>query len=68
VFRVRDVDGNKFYESICLDRDGECKRAKRSYHLKKKEKGKMYLPKRKNDKWLPNDGWVVFNSDTGQEE
>lgn len=72
ILRVREnTDGDKFYESVCLDTDGECGRARRSYHLHKKGGG-MYLPKKasatKGGHWLPNDGWLVWNKETQEEE
>jgi hypothetical protein len=57
-FVVRNVDDNLYYELRCLD----CG-ARLSFGVHKKGGG--LFPKRKDgDKWLPDGGWVKWNSKT----
>lgn len=67
-FVVRNVDGNKYYELRCLDKDKDLFNAKLAFG--KHKVGDTLFPKRKddNDGWLPNEGWVRFNKATGKEE
>ena len=61
-FVVRTVDDNEYYELRCAD----CG-AKLAFGVHKKGGG--LFPKRKDgDSWLPNGGWVKWNSKTGQNE
>ena len=61
-FIVRNVDDNLYYELRCAD----CG-AKLSFGVMKKGGG--LFPKRKDgDSWLPDRGWVRWNSKTGQNE
>ena len=62
---VRYYDENKYYEMRCVNRD--C-RAVLSYGCHKKGGG--LFPKRKDadGNWLPDDGWVRYNKETGKSE
>ena len=61
-FIVRTVDENDYYELRCL----YCG-AKLAFGVNKKGGG--LFPKRKDgDAWLPNGGWVKWNSKTQQNE
>jgi len=61
-FVVRNVDDNLYYELRCAD----CG-AKLSFGVMKKGGG--LFPKRKDgENWLPDRGWVRWNSKTGQNE
>lgn len=69
--------GDEFYELHCQSKDGGrfC-RARLRMSVRKKEKA--FYPKRKageNDAsgleqgaWLPNNGWMRYNKETGKEE
>lgn len=67
VFRVRTVEKDRktynYYEAVCTD----CG-ARLSFGVH--QTGDTLFPKRKDDagNWLPNNGWVKFNKETGQEE
>ncbi len=62
-FVVRNVDDNLYYELRCAD----CG-AKLSFGVMKKGGG--LFPKRKDGEgnWLPDNGWVRWNSKTGKNE
>ena len=67
-FVVREVDGNKFYELKCFDVDKDLYGAKLAFGVHRT--GGTLFPKRqdKDGNWLPNNGWVKFNKETGKEE
>jgi DNA-directed RNA polymerase subunit RPC12/RpoP len=62
-FVVRNVEDNLYYELRCVD----CG-AKLAFGVHKKGGG--LFPKRKDNdgKWLPDNGWVKWNSKTEQSE
>lgn len=62
-FQVREVDGNKFYETRCQS----CG-AKLSFGAHKK--GNSIFPRRKDSegKYLNNGGWLKWNKEKGIEE
>lgn len=71
---VRENDGgDKFYELHCMEMG--CRARLR---MSVRKKGGAFYPKRKageNDSsgleqgaWLPNNGWMRFNKETGKEE
>lgn len=62
-FVVRTVDDNQYYELRCLD----CG-ARLAFGVHKKGGG--LFPKRRgeNNEWLPDRGWVKWNSQTGSNE
>ena len=62
-FQVRNVDDNLYYELRCVD----CG-AKLAFGVMKK--GGRLFPKRKDKEgnWLPDNGWVKWNSKTQKEE
>jgi DNA-directed RNA polymerase subunit RPC12/RpoP len=62
-FVVRNVEDNLYYELRCVD----CG-AKLAFGVHKKGGG--LFPKRKDNdgKWLPDSGWVKWNSKTEQSE
>tara|TARA_Y100001970_G_scaffold78406_2_gene99831 strand:+ start:5006 stop:5335 length:330 start_codon:yes stop_codon:yes gene_type:complete len=62
-FQVRNVDDNLYYELRCSD----CG-AKLAFGVMKK--GGRLFPKRKDKEgnWLPDNGWVKWNSKTQKEE
>ena len=62
-FQVRNVDDNLYYELRCTD----CG-AKLAFGVMKK--GGRLFPKRKDKEgnWLPDNGWVKWNSKTQKEE
>ena len=62
-FQVRNVDDNLYYELRCTD----CG-AKLAFGVMKK--GGRLFPKRKDKEgnWLPDNGWVKWNSKTQREE
>jgi translation initiation factor 2 beta subunit (eIF-2beta)/eIF-5 len=61
-FIVRNVDDNIYYELRCMD----CG-AKLAFGIHKKGGG--LFPKRKDgDNWLPDKGWIKWNSKTEQNE
>lgn len=67
-FQVRDVDENKYYELICTDVDPDLRGARLSFGQHKKG-GTLYAKRKDKDgKYLPHNGWVRFNKETGKEE
>lgn len=71
VFNVREVDGNKFYELRCRgkQKNGHDCRAVLSFGAHKK--GGTLFPKRFEEengerKWLPDNGWVRWDSKAGK--
>lgn len=64
-FVTREVDGNKFFELKCMERN--C-RARLSFGSHKK--GDTLFPKRKDGAgaYLPDSGWVKYNKDEKKEE
>ena len=62
-YQVRNVDDNLYYELRCTD----CG-AKLAFGVMKK--GGRLFPKRKDKEgnWLPDNGWVKWNSKTQKEE
>lgn len=67
-FVVReDKEENKYYEIHCVDSDPDLRGKKLAFGQHKK--GGSLFPRRKDgDTWLPNNGWVRFNKETGKEE
>lgn len=67
-FRVREIEGNKYYEAVCVDEDLDIKNARLSFGVHKKGGG--VFPKRKNDddSWNKNNGWKKYNKASGKEE
>ena len=65
-FVVRNVDNNDFYELHCLT--SQC-RARFTFGQHKSQDDTLF-PRRKNKQgdWLPNKGWMKFNSLTRKEE
>ena len=65
-FVVRNVKDNDFYEIHCRDRG--C-RARLAFGQHKGQEGTLY-PKRKDvdGEWLPDNGWMKYNAQTGKEE
>jgi len=60
-YRVReDKEENKYYELVCIDTDPVLRNAKLSFGQHKK--GGTLYPHRKDkeNKWLPDNGWVVY--------
>tara|TARA_R110000824_G_C14770455_1_gene630856 strand:- start:47 stop:382 length:336 start_codon:yes stop_codon:yes gene_type:complete len=62
-FQIRNVEDNLYYELKCSDCGG-----KLAFGVMKK--GGRLFPKRKNkdNEWLPDSGWVKWNSETKREE
>lgn len=58
VFRVREVEDNKFYELFCLEKPNA------KFKFGQKKKGGHLFPKRE----AGVDGWVVYNKETQAEE
>lgn len=67
-FRVRNVDDNKFYELVCLDNDSDLRYAKKRFGVHKKGGNLFPHSKDSEGKWLPNNGWVIYNKESGKEE
>lgn len=67
-FRVREVDGNKYYEAVCVDEDFDIRNARLQFGVHKKGGG--VFPKRKNDdgSYNKNNGWKKYNKQTNTEE
>lgn len=70
VFQVREVDDNKFYELRCADCGsvlafGSHKVGGTIFPKRFEEDGKG---KDKTKIWLPNNGWVKYNPQTGKKE
>lgn len=67
-FVVReDKEENKYYEIHCVDSDPQLRGKKLAFGQHKK--GGSLFPRRKDgENWLPNNGWVKFNKETGKEE
>lgn len=67
-FQVREVEGNEYFEIVCTDEDSDLRNAKLAFGQHKK--GGTLFPRRKDadGKWLPNNGWVKYNKETGKEE
>ncbi|MCI0562359.1 MAG: hypothetical protein MN733_28065 [Nitrososphaera sp.] len=65
-FVVRNVDDNDFYEIHC--QNSKC-RARLAFGQHKSKEGTLF-PRRKDGEgsWLPNGGWVKFNTQTGKDE
>jgi len=65
-FVVRHVEDNDFYEIHCTN--SKC-RARLAFGQHKGKAGTLF-PHRKNSngEWIPNGGWVKFNSQTGKDE
>jgi hypothetical protein len=63
-YRVRDVNGDKYYEKYCPN----CG-AKKPFSCHKKG-GTMYFDKKNKEtgEYWPNNGWRKWNKDTQQEE
>lgn len=61
--RVREVDGNKFYEAVCVDEDKDLRNARLSFGVNKVGGG--LFPKRKNDdgSYNANNGWKKWNGE-----
>jgi hypothetical protein len=67
-FQVREVEDNKYYELVCVDADFDLRGARLSFGQHKKG-GTLFAKKKDKDgKWLPNNGWVKYNKETGKEE
>lgn len=62
-FVVRNVDSNEYYEMRCLS----CYAA---LPFGQHKKGGTLFPKRKdeNNKYLPNNGWYIWNKETKEKE
>lgn len=63
-FVVReDAEENKYYELVCQDSDPELRYAKLAFGQHKK--GGSLFPRRKDkdNKYLPNNGWVIWGKD-----
>jgi len=64
--RVReDEDENEFYEAYCYSGDKECYNARKAYGVYK-DKKKGLFQKIKDDKentYLPNNGWMLWNKE-----
>lgn len=67
-FRVREVDGNKYYEAVCVDDDFDLRGVRLQFGQNKKGGG--VFPKRKEEdgSWNKNNGWKRYNKQTGKEE
>ena len=65
-FVVRNVGDNDFYEIHC--QNSKC-RARLAFGQHKSKEGTLF-PRRKDSEgsWLPNGGWVKFNTQTGKDE
>lgn len=67
--RVRETDGNKFYELVCVDKDRDLRN--RTLAFGQKKQGGNLFPKRtegegKEKKYLPNGGWGKFDAKSGE--
>lgn len=68
-FVVReDAEENKYYELVCQDSDPELRYAKLAFGQHKK--GGSLFPRRKDkdNKYLPNNGWVIYGKDIAKED
>lgn len=68
-FVVReDNEENKYYELVCQDTDPELRYAKLAFGQHKK--GGSLFPRRKDkdNKYLPNNGWVIYGKDIAKED
>jgi len=65
-FVVRNVQDNDFYEIHC--QSSKC-RARLAFGQHKGKDGTLF-PRRKSEEgsWLPNNGWVKFDINTGKSE
>ncbi|HEY9706371.1 MAG TPA: hypothetical protein V6C58_28300 [Allocoleopsis sp.] len=67
--RVRvDEDDNKYYEFYCYKGDKSVMGSKKAFGVNKKGGGLFPRNKDKEGNYLPNNGWVKFNKETGKEE
>lgn len=67
--RVRkDSEENEYYEFVCYKGPAECFGAVKRFGQNKKGGGLFPKSKDKDDKWLPNNGWVKYNKDLNKEE
>lgn len=67
--RVRETDGNKYYEMVCVDRDRDLRG--RTLAFGQHKQGGTLFPKRtvgegSEKKWLPNGGWGKFDPKSGE--
>jgi hypothetical protein len=60
----KDAEENEYYELRCTNRD--C-RAKLAFGLHKKGGGMYPKRKDKDDKWLPDGGWMRWDADKKKE-
>lgn len=75
-FRVRSQEGNDFYEMVCEtkiknnkpDESGLPCRAKLAFGVHKSKEGTLFPKKKDGETWLPDGGWVRWNSQTKKEE
>jgi len=74
VCQVReDTDENRYYELVCLGDSLKDPLRYTKKTLTQKKKGGVLFPKRrespkKGGAWLPDNGWVKYNKETGKEE
>jgi hypothetical protein len=68
--RVRESDGNDYYEAVCYKGDKNVLWAKKRYGVNKDKDRAGLFPKTKDESgnYLPNNGWVVYNKETNKEE
>lgn len=66
-FRVRNVDDNKYFEKVCVQ-PGVLRNVRKSYGQLKVGGGLFPKNKDKDGNWLPDNGWVKWNADSGKEE
>lgn len=71
--RVREVDGNEYYELVCIDENPILKN--RTLQFGQHKQGGTLFPKRgeeveengkKIKKWYPNGGWGRFDAKSGE--
>ena len=60
----KDTEENEYYELLCTNRD--C-RAKLAFGVHKKGGGIFPKRKDKDDKWLPDGGWMRWDADKKKE-
>ena len=63
-YRVRDVDGNQYYEIKCKNLSCNA-RFKFGLH---KTGGTLFPKKKEDGEWLPDGGWMKWNKETQSEE
>lgn len=66
-FVVREVDGNKFYELQYVGNNQKLWGCKRTFGQSKQNKGQLFPHRKdKEGRYLPDNGWVVYDKETGE--